>query len=132
VKWKRKPDPLDRLMANVDKADCWTFRGALRNGYGALGIDGRTVYAHRYAYERLVGPIPDGLVIDHLCRNRACCNPAHLEPVRQQINCQRGERAGERVTECKRGHAYTPENTYRNPQGYRACRTCKQRQGEAL
>lgn len=97
MKWKQKPDPLDRLMKKVDKTEtCWVFTGALRNGYGALGIEGKTIYAHRYAYERLVGPIPAGLVIDHLCRNRACVNPEHLEVVTQQVNCLRGLRAGKR------------------------------------
>lgn len=126
MKWKRKRDPLDRLMDKVEqRGDCWEFVGARRNGYGVLGVDRATVYAHRYIYERMVAEIPPGLVIDHLCRNRACVNPAHLEPVPQRLNCLRGERAGSRVSECKRGHAYTPENTYTNPQGYRSCRTCK-------
>lgn len=125
MKWKRKRDPLDRLMDKVvENGECWEFAGALRNGYGVIGVEHSTVYTHRYVYERMVADIPDGLVIDHLCRNRACCNPAHLEPVPQRLNCQRGERAGTRVTACKHGHDYTPENTYTNPQGYRACRTC--------
>jgi hypothetical protein len=122
---KKLRDPLTRILNRTTEVDgCWVFTGALRNGYGAVGIDYRTVYTHRYVYERMVGPIPDGLVIDHLCRNRACCNPAHLEPVTNRENCLRGDRAGTRVTACAHGHAYTPENTYTNPQGYRACRTC--------
>ena len=132
MKWKSKRDPLDRLLdrRRVDAANgCWVFTGALRNGYGAICVEGSTLYTHRYAYERLTGPIPDGLVLDHLCRNRACFNPDHLEPVTQRENCLRGERAGERVTACKRNHVYTPENTYRNPDGYRVCRTCKRERG---
>ena len=116
MKWKHKRDPLERLMDKrcIDpETGCWNFTGSLqRSGYGALGVDLKTVYAHRYAYERLVGEIPSGLVVDHLCRNRACFNPEHLEVVTQRENVLRGERAGQRVT------------TYTNPQGYRACRAC--------
>lgn len=126
MKWKRKPDPLERILRKVGgDTTCWTFMGALRNGYGAVGIGGQTVYAHRYVYERLVGPVPSGLVIDHLCRNRACVNPTHLEPVSQRENCLRGERAGIRAFACPQGHPYSQENTYTNPQGGRSCRTCK-------
>lgn len=133
VKWKQKRDPLDRVMDKVQRtADgCWQVKPG-PNGYGVLGVEGRTLYAHRYVYERLVGPIPAGLVIDHLCRNRACCNPEHLEPVTQRENCLRGARAGSRVPECKRGHAYDDENTALTGQGYRYCRTCQRlRKGRA-
>lgn len=131
MKWKRKPDPLDRIFKRVEQqGDCWVCTGALRNGYGAVGIEGKTIYAHRYVYERMVAPIPEGLVIDHLCENRACVNPYHLEPVPQRLNVLRGPRGGSRVTHCHRGHKYTERNTYTNPQGYRACRTCR-RQREA-
>lgn len=132
-KWKKKRDPLDRLLGLVVETPdgCWQHRSPSAVGYGVIGIEGQSVYAHRYAYERFVAPIPEGLVIDHLCRNRACCNPWHLDVVPQRVNCQRGERAGRRVTKCKHGHEYTPENTYTNPQGYRACRTCIQNRRNA-
>lgn len=64
----------------------WPARG----GYGRLHVEGSKVWAHRYSYEMLTGPIPDGLVIDHLCRNRACVNPAHMEPVTSRENLRRG------------------------------------------
>lgn len=125
-KWRVKRDPLDRLMEKLTETPlgCWAHRAPDTAGYGRISIDGGMVYAHRYAFERMVCGIPEGLVIDHLCRNRACCNPWHMEPVPQRVNCLRGDRAGRRVTHCKHGHEYTPENTYTTPQGYRSCRTC--------
>lgn len=125
-KWKVKRDPLDRLMEKLTESPsgCWVHRAPDAAGYGRVSVEGRTVYAHRYAFERMVCDIPKSLIIDHLCRNRACCNPWHMEAVPQRVNCQRGERAGHRSTHCKHGHEYTPENTYTNPQGARICRTC--------
>jgi hypothetical protein len=82
---------------------------------------------HRWVYEQLVGPIPAGLVLDHLCRNPACVRPMHLEPVTQQENILRGQglaAANAVKTECSRGHPYTEANTYRRPDGYRDCREC--------
>lgn len=111
-------------------SSCWLWTGAMRGtGYGHLAWQGSYRAAHRVAYELLVGPIPDGLVLDHLCRTPACVNPAHLEPVTQRTNViDRGtgpfaKRA--RQTHCKRGHEFTPENTYIYPsRGVRYCRTC--------
>jgi hypothetical protein len=87
------------------------------------------VQAHRFAYELLVGPIPEGLELDHLCRNHACVNPAHLEPVIHVENIRRGDtdaqgRCNRDKTHCPAGHPLDEANTYHNPHGWRACRTC--------
>lgn len=109
---------LEKMWQRVDKTDsCWLWIGPLRaNGYGMYNHRP----AHRVTYELLVGPIPDGLHIDHLCRVRHCVNPDHLEPVTQAEN---NRRAGAAKTHCPRDHEYTPENTY-NKNGSRMCRTC--------
>jgi hypothetical protein len=65
--------------------------GCTSDGYGETFVNGRVVYVHRIAYEGAFGPIPDGFEIDHLCRNRACCNPAHLEAVTRAVNTRRGK-----------------------------------------
>lgn len=86
--------------------DCWGWTGALKdNGYGEFGSGRKTargspevVYAHRYAYESLVGPVPEGLELDHLCRNRACVRPDHMEPVKHKENCRRAHGKGRRRT----------------------------------
>lgn len=87
-----------------------------RDGYGRLGGH----LAHRLAFESEVGPIPDGHHVDHLCFNRACVNPDHLEAVTPTENQRR---AAARKTHCKHGHPYSPENTYTN-RGKRYCRIC--------
>lgn len=97
-------------------------------GYGTLSVDGRTVYAHREAYAVAFGPIPDGMVVDHLCRNRACINPHHMELVTNAENIRRGvspSAINRRKTHCKRGHRFDAENTYRDPNGGRYCKECK-------
>lgn len=97
-------------------------------GYAKFNAQGNRVeYGHRLAYEALIGPIPEGLVVDHLCRNRACVNPDHLEPVGRGENVMRGETltaANHIKTHCPQGHEYTPENTRVSKNGHRRCLTC--------
>ena len=89
-----------------------------------MRVEGAYLQAHRVVYEALVGPIPDGLWIDHLCRNRSCVNPDHLEPVTPKENIRRGVKSKRNWTACPKGHTYTPDNTYWRPTGQRRCRDC--------
>ena len=116
---------LDRLADKMRVGDgCWEWTGGKTpQGYGMVARR----QAHRVVYELLAGPIPDGLVIDHLCRNRGCVRPDHLEPVTNRENLMRGEgitAAFAAQTHCKRGHPFNDANTYRRPDGGRQCRAC--------
>lgn len=124
-------DRLDEKI--VTGPGCWAWIGSrATGGYGSIWRDGRNVHAHRAVYELLVGPIPDGLHIDHLCRNRNCVNPDHLEPVTLVENILRGEgimALNARKTHCMHGHPFTEENTHwraRDGKLWRSCRTCEQ------
>lgn len=130
---RRVVDESTRFWSKVDKTgDCWVWIAGLRSGYGQFRRTrdhGNPALAHRYAYELVNGKIPDGLQLDHLCRNRACVNPDHLEPVTQQVNMLRGHQsrlANGMDDRCVHGHLYTPENTYRNPKRTSdiRCREC--------
>lgn len=128
----RKPasSPEERFWAQVDQCEdgCWYWLGGLHcEGYGRITVYGKRTYAHRFAYELLVGKIPEGLEIDHLCRNRACVNPTHLEPVTCEENVLRGvspSAVHRRQTHCVHGHPFDVENTGYMPDGRRRCRTC--------
>jgi hypothetical protein len=114
----------------VTKTDaCWLFVGGLtEDGYGVYMDHQVAKRAHRHAYEVMVGPIPEGLQLDHLCRVRNCVNPDHLEPVTPRENTLRGfgiTAVNAAKTHCKNDHEFTAENTYVRPDGARTCRACR-------
>jgi hypothetical protein len=139
----KKVPASERFWRYVEKSDgCWLWTGTrTRDGYGTFHVShSRSVAAHRFAYQLLVGPIPAGLQLDHVrargCTSHACVNPAHLEPVTQRVNILRGDSVvaqNSRRTHCAQGHVYDPSNTQYS-QGARRCAEChrtRQRRYEA-
>ncbi len=128
-------DPEERFWEKVGPptaAGCLPWEGATTpKGYGRFWFGGRTAMAHRFAYELIHGPVPEGLVIDHLCRVRHCVNAEHLEAVTPRENVVRGDspalmrafRSG--LSACQQGHEFTTENTRIGTGGRRVCRTCE-------
>lgn len=136
---RRRPgrNVADRVQENsqLSGSGCWVWqRYVAPTGYGVITHGGRRRLAHRVSYETFVGPIPANLTIDHLCRNRACVNPAHLEAVTSRENVLRSPMTQASInaakTECPSGHPYDDENTYRYAGG-RYCRTCMREYGRA-
>lgn len=130
LKTKRVPETLlsdrervDAFFAPEPNTGCWLWHGMVNaRGYGCIAHKERMYRAHRVLYEREVGPIPSGLTLDHLCQNKQCVNPEHLEPVTAAENHRRGFA---RRTHCKAGHPWVPENIYTAPgRGDRQCKVC--------
>lgn len=109
---------IDAMSMPEPNSGCWLWLGGLSHGYGVLDQRG----AHCISYEHHIGPIPDGLELDHKCRTRACVNPWHLEPVTHAENIRRAYRT---QTHCKRGHPLSGDNLTPHRDGRRQCRACK-------
>lgn len=124
-----------RIIDKINFTDsCWLWTAATAGrGYGVVYWEGRQDYAHRVVYMVLVGPIGDGLEIDHVrergCTSIKCVNPAHLEAVTHLENVRRCDKAMQ--THCVHGHEFTEENTYRKGNGCRMCRACKRERFQA-
>jgi len=112
--WTKRSGPLP--------TPCWIWHGAVTpDGYTRVWSNGRNIKAHVWMWEQQHGPLPEGLVLDHLCVVSNCVNPEHLEPVTQSENVKR---RNARKTTCKHGHPWTAENTYVAHDGRRSCRAC--------
>lgn len=112
---------------DVDENECWIWQKQLSpDGYGRFKVNGEQIYAHIYSYNLFIGPVPDGLELDHRCRVHSCVNPDHLEAVTHRENTLRGTgptAVNARKTHCDHGHEFTVENT-RIAKGKRHCRAC--------
>jgi len=129
MSWSGLPFQIEKYVVPEPNSGCWLWVGGLRDkkeGYGGCGWQGKIWRSHRLAYTLLRGPVAPDLTLDHLCRNRICCNPDHLEPVARGINIARGIGVAPKnalKTHCPQGHEYTETNTY-VWKSQRFCRTC--------
>lgn len=129
----------ERLWRNIDRdgpvsdhrpdlGPCWNWTSGTNRGYGRINTDNGKQYTHVVVYDFLVGSIPEGLELDHLCRNPRCCNPTHLEPVTHRVNTLRGNgmaALNARKTHCKRGHALDGSDAVVLSDGTRVCNRCR-------
>lgn len=128
---RRGGDPLPRFLEKCDRPEgvgaCWVWLCQKNgDGYGVFKVAGTYMRAYRYAYERMRGPVPDGLELDHKCRRRDCVNPFHLEAVTHAENIRRGNAgAHNRIkTHCRNGHAFSGDNLRLDRNGRRVCKAC--------
>ncbi len=129
MSWSGLPAFLEDKIIPEPNSGCWLWLGGRRDrrhDYGTTGWNGKTWYAHRLVFTLLRYELPKNMLLDHLCRTPACCNPDHLEPCTSKINIHRGEGVASknlRKTHCPQGHEYTSENTY-EWKDQRFCRAC--------
>lgn len=131
---KHYPTVMERIFSRfeIHQNGCWIWTGTLNNmGYAEIKVNRRNKFAHRVLYEAEIGPIPEGLELDHLCRTPSCINPSHLEPVTHAENMRRGtiaSKARDRQkskTHCPNGHEYTDANTLVYHTDWRQCKQCR-------
>ena len=127
---KKSQTDEQRFWYKVEKTNyCWNWKLSLdKDGYGRIKVNRKKIGAHRFSYELIKGEIPEGLQLDHICKNKACVNPDHLEAVTCDENIKRAENQvttiNSRKTHCPKGHPYSGDNLFFVKSGHRGCKTC--------